>query len=68
MMALRRLGKEAYRFNYNGEGHGLRKWVNMLDYTQRMAEFFDHHLRGAPQPDWMKEGIKAWEKAAETGN
>ena len=68
MMALRRLGKEAYMFNYNGAGHGLRKWVNTMDYTQRMAEFFDYHLRGAEQPDWMKSGIKAWEKASDRPN
>lgn len=62
IMALRRLGKEAYMFNYNGEEHGLRKRVNQIDWTIRMAEFFDHHLKGTPMPDWMKNGIKAWEK------
>jgi dipeptidyl aminopeptidase/acylaminoacyl peptidase len=62
IMALRRLGKEAYMFNYNGEAHGLRKRVNQKDWTIRMAEFFDCHLKGAEAPDWMKNGIKAWEK------
>lgn len=62
IMALRRLGKEAYMFNYLGEAHGLRKRVNQEDWTRRMQEFFDHHLKGAPMPDWMKNGIKAWEK------
>ena len=62
IMALRRLGKEAYMFNYNGEDHGLRKRVNQEDWTVRMAQFFDHHLKGDPMPDWMKHGIKAWEK------
>jgi len=62
IMALRRLGKEAYMFNYNGEAHGLRKRVNQKDWTRRMAEFFDHHLKGTPAPDWMKKGIMAWEK------
>lgn len=62
IMALRRLGKEAYMFNYLGEDHGLRKRVNREDWTIRMQEFFDHHLKGAPMPDWMKEGIKAWDK------
>jgi len=62
IMALRRLEKEAYMFNYNGEAHGLRKRVNQKDYTIRQAEFFDHHLKGAPLPDWMEFGIKAWEK------
>lgn len=62
MMALRRLGKEAYMFNYNGEDHGLRKRVNQKDWTIRLAEFFDHYLKGAPMPDWMQHGIKAWEQ------
>ncbi|MCP2620347.1 prolyl oligopeptidase family serine peptidase, partial [Candidatus Aminicenantes bacterium AC-334-K16] len=62
IMALRRLGKVAFMFNYNGEAHGLRKRVNQKDWTQRMAEFFDHYLRGKPAPRWMTEGIKAWEK------
>jgi hypothetical protein len=62
IMALRRLGKEAYMFNYIGEQHGLRKRINQVDWTIRMAEFYDHHLKGKPMPDWMKNGIKAWEK------
>lgn len=62
MMALRRLGKEAYMFNYNGEAHGLRKRVNQMDWTKRMFEFFEHHLRGVPAPDWMTKGIRAWDK------
>ncbi len=65
IMALRRLGKEAYMFNYNGEAHGLRKRVNQRDWTVRMQQFFDHFLKGAPVPDWMKDGIKAWEKEPE---
>ena len=65
IMALRRLEKEAYMFNYNGEAHGLRKRVNQKDWTRRMAEFFDHHLKGAPEASWMKSGIKAWEKEEE---
>jgi dipeptidyl aminopeptidase/acylaminoacyl peptidase len=65
MMALRRLSKEAYMFNYNGEEHGLRKRINQEDWTIRMQEFFDHHLKGSPAPEWMKNGIKAWEKEDE---
>jgi dipeptidyl aminopeptidase/acylaminoacyl peptidase len=56
-LALRRLGKEVYLFNYPGELHGLRSKANQKDYTIRMQEFFDHHLRGAPMPEWMKSGI-----------
>jgi dipeptidyl aminopeptidase/acylaminoacyl peptidase len=56
-LSLRRLGKEVYFFNYNGEYHGLRKRQNQKDYTRRMKEFFDHFLKGAPAPDWMQKGI-----------
>ncbi len=62
IMALRRLGKEAYMYNYNGEEHGLRKRVNQKDWTVRMQQFFDHHLRGVPAPEWMTKGIRGWEK------
>jgi hypothetical protein len=62
IMAMRRLGREAYMFNYNGEAHGLRKRVNQQDWTVRMQEFFDHHLKGAPAPEWMAQGIRGWEK------
>lgn len=56
-LALRRLGKEVYLFNYNGEFHGLRKKATQRDYTLRMQQFFDHHLKGKPKPEWMEKGI-----------
>ncbi len=56
-LALRRLGKEAYLFNYPGEAHGLRRRANQKDYTVRLQQFFDHHLKGAPKPAWMEKGI-----------
>ncbi len=56
-LALRRLGKEVYMFNYNGEYHGLRRRQNQKDYTRRIQEFFDHNLKGAPKPEWMEKGI-----------
>ena len=56
-MALRRLGKEAYLFNYVGEDHGLRKRQNQVDWTRRMQEFFDYHLRGATAPAWIADGV-----------
>ncbi|NKB89182.1 MAG: prolyl oligopeptidase family serine peptidase [Acidobacteria bacterium] len=65
IMALRRLGREAYMFNYNGEAHGLRRRVNQEDWTIRMADFFDHHLKGEPAPSWMTEGIRGWDKGEE---
>jgi len=57
-LALRRNGKEVYFFDYNGEPHGLRKRQNQADYSRRMSQFFDNKLKGAPEPDWMKNGIK----------
>ncbi len=56
-LALRRLGKEVYMFNYNGEPHHLNKRPNQKDYTIRMQQFFDHYLKGAPRPEWMDRGI-----------
>jgi peroxiredoxin/dienelactone hydrolase len=56
-VALKRLGKEAYLFNYNGEPHGLRKRQNQKDWARRMQEYFDHQLKGAAPPAWMMEGV-----------
>jgi dipeptidyl aminopeptidase/acylaminoacyl peptidase len=64
-LALRRLQKEVYLFNYNGEYHGLRRRPNQKDYTRRMQEFFDHFLRGAPRPEWMQKGIRYLEREKE---
>ena len=55
--AMRRLGKEAYMFNYNGEDHNLRGRPNMKDWTVYMDEFFDHFLLDKPTPEWMEKGI-----------
>ncbi len=56
-LALRRLGKEAYLFTYNGEPHGLRRRPNQKDYTVRLQQFFDYYLKGAAKPAWMEKGI-----------
>ncbi len=64
-VALRRLGKEVYLFNYNGEDHGLRNRANMKDWTRRMSEYFAHHLKGEPAPKWMTEGVPYHERDAE---
>jgi dipeptidyl aminopeptidase/acylaminoacyl peptidase len=64
-LALRRLGKEVYMFNYNGEPHGLRKRANQKDYAMRLQQFFDHHLKGAPKPEWMERGIPYLEREKE---
>ncbi len=60
--ALRRLGKEAYMFNYNGEKHGLRERDNQKHWTVHMAEYFDHYLLGAALPEWMEKGVPYLER------
>jgi dipeptidyl aminopeptidase/acylaminoacyl peptidase len=55
--ALRRLGKEAYMFNYNGEKHGLRERENQKHWTVHQDEFFDHYLLGKARPSWMDNGV-----------
>lgn len=56
-IGLRRLGKEAYFVNYNGDEHNPRVYPNQKDIDRRMQEFFAAKLQGAPEPDWMKHGI-----------
>jgi dipeptidyl aminopeptidase/acylaminoacyl peptidase len=60
--ALRRLGKEAYMFNYNGEKHGLRERENQKHWTVHQDEFFDHFLLGKPKPEWMEKGVPYLER------
>jgi dipeptidyl aminopeptidase/acylaminoacyl peptidase len=54
---LRRLEKPVVMLQYKGESHDLTKRSNQEDYTVRMWEFFDHHLRGKPAPAWLKEAV-----------
>jgi hypothetical protein len=56
-VAMRRLGKEVYLFNYNDDEHNPTKRANQLDIAMRTIQFFDHHLKGLPAPAWMREGI-----------
>ncbi|MBN2430886.1 MAG: prolyl oligopeptidase family serine peptidase [Acidobacteria bacterium] len=54
---LRRMNKPVVMLQYKGENHGLRQPENQKDYTVRMKEFFDHHLKGAPAPGWWMDGV-----------
>jgi acetyl esterase/lipase len=56
-LSLRRLGKEVYLFDYNGEPHHINRRPNQKDYTVRMQQFFDHFFKGTPEPEWMHKGI-----------
>jgi len=64
-LALRRHDKPAWFFNYNQERHGLRRRADLKDYALRLWQFFDHHLRGAPAPEWMVKGIPYLERETE---
>jgi dipeptidyl aminopeptidase/acylaminoacyl peptidase len=55
--ALRRLGKEAYLVNYNGDFHNPVKDANKKDIDHKMLQFFGHFLKGEPAPDWMTKGV-----------
>ncbi len=61
-MALRRLNKETWMLNYNGEPHWPVKWQNRLDFNIRLQQYFDHYLMDKPKPLWMKEGNTPIEK------
>ena len=54
---LRRLGKPVWMLEYNDEAHNLVERRNCKDLSRRLQQFFDHYLKGAPMPAWMKSGV-----------
>jgi dipeptidyl aminopeptidase/acylaminoacyl peptidase len=56
-LAMRRAGKDIIFLQYRDELHHPRKYPNKLDYTIRMKEYFDFHLKGIDPPQWIREGI-----------
>lgn len=65
--ALKRLGKQAWLLEYNDEDHNLVERRNAKDLSVRLGQFFDHFLKGAPMPKWMKDGVPATEKGIDWG-
>ena len=65
--ALRRCGKIAWLLQYNDEEHNLVERKNAKDLSIRLSQFFDHYLKGAPMPKWMKYGRPATEKGFDLG-
>jgi dipeptidyl aminopeptidase/acylaminoacyl peptidase len=51
--AMRRLGKIAYLFSFDGEYHNLRGREAQKYWTVHLDEWFDYWLKGAPRPSWM---------------
>lgn len=64
-LALRRHDKPVWFFNYHRGLHGLRRRADLKDFSQRMWQFFDHFLRGAPAPEWLEKGIPYLERESE---
>lgn len=64
---LRRLQKPAWLLNYNEADHWPTKIRDKVDFQIRLAQFFDHYLKGEPMPKWMKDGIPAVEKGIDLG-
>ena len=60
--ALRYNNKRAVMLAYPNEGHGLRGLANRRDLTVRFFEFFNHYLKDAPAPKWLKEGVPFLDK------
>ena len=59
---MRRLDKPVIMLQYEGEPHHLKKYPNKVDYTIKMKQFFDHHLKGQAAPKWMTDGVPYTEK------
>ncbi|MGB5357517.1 MAG: prolyl oligopeptidase family serine peptidase, partial [Eudoraea sp.] len=66
-VSLRRLGKPSWFINYNDEPHWPLKLQNRKDFNIRLAQFFDHYLKGSPKPSWMVRGVPAIEKGIKQG-
>ena len=62
--AARRWGKSVILLSYPGEPHHLAKKENQKDFQIRMKQFFDHYLKGAPEPKWMADGVPQTRKGA----
>ena len=52
---LRRAGKTAVMLNYPGEGHGLSKRENAIDYHRRIQQWFAHYLKDEPPATWIAD-------------
>ena len=65
--AMRRLGKQVWMLNYNGEAHNLVERKNRKDIQVREQQYFDWLLKGAPPAKWITEGIPAVKKGRTWG-
>lgn len=64
---MRRLGKQVWMLNYNGEAHNLRERKNQKDISIRQQQFFDWLLKGEKPARWLTEGVPALNKGRDWG-
>ncbi|SDC60329.1 S9 family peptidase [Niabella drilacis] len=64
---MRRLGKQVWMLNYNGEEHNLVQRKNRKDISIREQQFFDWLLKGAKPARWLTEGVPAVNKGVNWG-
>ncbi|NDF97727.1 MAG: S9 family peptidase, partial [Chitinophagia bacterium] len=64
---MRRLGKQVWMLNYNGEAHNLRERKNQKDISIRQQQFFDWLLKGEQPARWLAEGVPALRKGRDWG-
>ena len=64
---LRRLGKQAWMLNYNGEAHNLVQRKNRKDIQIREQQFFDWLLKGEKPAKWITDGVPAVDKGRTWG-
>ena len=65
--AMRRLGKEVWMLNYNGEAHNLVERKNRKDIQVRQQQFFDWLLKGDKPSKWISQGVPAVDKGRDWG-
>lgn len=64
---LKRLDKEVWMLNYNGDDHNLMKNANRFDLSIRMRQFFDYYLLDKAPPTWLIDGLPAIKKGKDYG-
>lgn len=57
--ALRRLRKPVWMLEYEDGGHSLSSVENLKDYTLRLKDFFDYHLKNGSRPKWMDGSLES---------
>ena len=60
----RRAGKQVVLLVYPGEGHGLAKKENAIDYERRILQWFAYYLKGDPPQKWITDGQTAVQRKA----